>query len=162
MTTRQAAVAGYFYEADAGRLQQHVNQLLATEKTPGEVMPDLVNQCDVVIGNEEDADKVFGIKAPDADVIGGKVEAESYVYVLEEMAKRFSNLRMVATTLRGSLSASHNTWSAVLLCKEQDGSMTAYTAPTYDITHIVDRVGGGDSFMGGLIFGLDRYDDRPG
>ncbi|MBN1580871.1 MAG: sugar kinase [Anaerolineae bacterium] len=129
-------------------------------KTPGEVMPDLVSQCDVVIGNEEDAEKVFGIKAPDADVIGGKVKAESYVYVLEEMARRFPNVSMVATTLRGSLSASHNTWSAVLLCREADGTMTTYAAPTYDITHIVDRVGGGDSFMGGLICGLDRYQDR--
>ncbi len=129
-------------------------------KTPGEVMPDLVAQCDVVIGNEEDADRVFGIKAPQADVIGGKVDAESYIYVLQEMIRRFPNIKMVATTLRGSISASHNTWSAVLMVKGEDGAQTVYTGPSYDITHIVDRVGGGDSFMGGLIYALHRYDDK--
>lgn len=128
-------------------------------KEPGEVMPGLVAQCDVVIGNEEDADQVFGIKAPDADVIGGKVEAESYVYVLDEMMSRFPNIRMVATTLRGSISASHNTWSAVLMARA-DGGKSVYTAPTYQITPIVDRVGGGDSFMGGLIYGLKTYGDN--
>ena len=121
-------------------------------KTPGEVMPELVSYCDVVIGNEEDADKVFGIKAPEADVVAGKVEADKYRYVCEELAKRFSKLKTIAITLRGSMSASHNTWSGVLW----DGG-ESYTAPTYDITHIVDRVGGGDSFMGGLIYGLRTY-----
>ena len=123
-------------------------------KTQQEVMPALVEFCDVAIGNEEDADKVLGIKAPDADVIGGKVEAESYRYVCEEMARRYPSLKTVAITLRGSVSASHNTWSAVLW---KDGEF--YTGPQYDITHIVDRVGSGDSFMGGLIYGLRTYDD---
>ena len=123
-------------------------------KTQQEVMPALVEFCDVAIGNEEDADKVLGIKAPDADVIGGKVEAESYRYVCEEVARRYPSLKTVAITLRGSVSASHNTWSAVLW---KDGEF--YTGPQYDITHIVDRVGGGDSFMGGLIYGLRTYDD---
>jgi 2-dehydro-3-deoxygluconokinase len=124
-------------------------------KQPGEVMPELVSYCDVAIGNEEDADKVFGIKAPHADVTAGKVEAESYRSVCEELNKRFPNLHTIAITLRGSVSASHNTWSAILW---HDGSV--YTAPTYDITPIVDRVGGGDSFMGGLIYGLRMFDDR--
>ena len=123
-------------------------------KSAGEVMPDLVSQCDVAIGNEEDAEKVFGIKAPEADVTRGRVEAESYVYVCEELARRFPNLKTIAITLRGSLSASHNTWSAILW---QEGR--TFTAPTYDITPIVDRVGGGDSFMGGLIYGLKTYQD---
>ncbi len=126
-------------------------------KKPGEVMPDLVAQCHVLIGNEEDADAVFGIKAPNADVTKGKVDAEAYVYVLQALMQRFPNLNMAATTLRGSISASHNTWSAVLLNKNADGT-TIYTAPTYQITPIVDRVGGGDSFMGGLIYGLKTYD----
>ena len=131
-------------------------------KTPGEVMPDLVALCDVAIGNEEDADKVFGIKAPEADVTGGKVEADAYVYVCEKLVERFPNLKTVAITLRGSLSASHNTWSAILwTCPEQgrrdDGK--TYTAPKYDIVPIVDRVGGGDSFCGGLIYGLRTYDN---
>jgi 2-dehydro-3-deoxygluconokinase len=123
-------------------------------KTPGEVMPDLAALCDVAVGNEEDADKVFGIKASEADVTGGKVEAAAYVTVCEKLVERFPNLKMVAITLRGSISASHNTWSAILW---NDGR--TYTAPIYDITSIVDRVGGGDSFCGGLIYGLRTYDN---
>jgi len=125
-------------------------------KQPGEVMPDLVSYCDVAIGNEEDADKVFGIKAPDTDVTGGKVEADRYLYVCQGLNERFQNLKTIAITLRGSVSASHNSWSGVLW---QNGDF--YTAPTYDITHIVDRVGGGDSFMGGLIYGLRTFPDNP-
>ncbi|TKJ30128.1 MAG: 2-dehydro-3-deoxygluconokinase [Chloroflexi bacterium B3_Chlor] len=121
-------------------------------KTPREVMPDLVTHSDIAIGNEEDADKVFGIKAPETDVIAGRVEAEKYRYVCEEVARRFPNLKSIAITLRGSISASHNTWSGVLWDQAE-----FYVGPTYDITHIVDRVGGGDAFMGGLIYGLRTY-----
>ena len=125
-------------------------------KTPGEVMPELVSYCDVAIGNEEDADRVFGIRAPETDVVAGKVEADKYLTVCEELSRRFPNLKTIAITLRGSISASHNTWSGVLWDAGE-----FYTAPTYDVTHIVDRVGGGDSFMGGLIYGLLTYgDDR--
>ena len=125
-------------------------------KTPGEVMPELVSYCDVAIGNEEDADKVFGIRAPETDVVAGKVEADKYLTVCEELSRRFPNLKTIAITLRGSISASHNTWSGVLWDAGE-----FYTAPTYEVTHIVDRVGGGDSFMGGLIYGLLTYgDDR--
>ena len=123
-------------------------------KKAGEVMPDLVKWCDVAIGNEEDADAVFGIKAPETDVTSGKVEADHYRFVCEKMVERFPNLSKVAVTLRGSISASHNTWSGVLWDK---GSF--YTAPTYDIEYIVDRVGGGDSFVGGLVYGLLQYQD---
>ena len=121
-------------------------------KLAGEVMPEIVRHTDIAIGNEEDADKVFGIRAPDSDVNSGKVEAEQYRYVCEELHKRFPNLETIAITLRGSVSASHNTWSAVLW---QSGKF--FTAPTFGLTHIVDRVGGGDSFMGGLIYGLRTY-----
>jgi len=121
-------------------------------KKAGEVMQDLVAGCDVAVGNEEDAEKVFGITAPDADVTGGKVEAEQYRFVCEKLAERFPNLKTVAVTLRGSISASHNTWSGALW---QGGEF--YTAPVYDIVPIVDRVGGGDSFVGGLIYGLRTY-----
>jgi 2-dehydro-3-deoxygluconokinase len=124
-------------------------------KTPGEVMPDLVSHTDVAIGNEEDAAKVFGIHAPEVDVTKGNVEADAYTYVCEKLKERFPNLQTIAITLRGSLSASHNTWSAVLW---DDGDF--YSAPTYDIMPIVDRVGGGDSFMGGLIYGLLTYEDK--
>jgi 2-dehydro-3-deoxygluconokinase len=121
-------------------------------KTPGEVMPELVSYCDIAVGNEEDADKVFGIRAPEVDVIAGKVEAEKYRCVCEELEKRFPNLKTIGITLRGSISASHNTWSGVLWDQGE-----FYIAPTYDITHIVDRVGGGDSFCAGLIYGLRAY-----
>ncbi len=118
-------------------------------KKAGEVMPGLVEQCTVAIGNEEDADKVFGIRAKGVDVTAGRVEAEAYRSVCAQLAERFPRLEIIAITLRGSLSASHNTWSGVLW---ERGRL--YTAPTYDITHIVDRVGAGDAFVGGLIYGL--------
>jgi 2-dehydro-3-deoxygluconokinase len=124
-------------------------------KSASQVMPGLVRLCDVAVGNEEDADQVFGIQAPEADVTRGKVEAEAYTYVCNELAARFPGLHTIAITLRGSLSASHNTWSAILWAQGQ-----ILSAPIYDIAPIVDRVGGGDSFVGGLIYGLHAYQDR--
>jgi 2-dehydro-3-deoxygluconokinase len=124
-------------------------------KKASEVMPDLVAGCDVAIGNEEDAEKVFGIGAPAIDVTSGHVEAEAYVSVCDELIARFPKLKTVAVTLRGSKSASHNTWSAMM---KHEGAV--FTAPTYDVIPIVDRVGGGDSFMGGLIYGLTTYDNK--
>lgn len=121
-------------------------------KTASDVMPELVQYCDVAVGNEEDADKVFGIRAPESDVIAGKVEADKYRYVCQTLAERFPSLRIISITLRGSVSASHNTWSGVLWHQGE-----FYLGPCFDITHIVDRVGGGDSFMGGLIYGLRAY-----
>jgi 2-dehydro-3-deoxygluconokinase len=123
-------------------------------KEPLEVMPELVKYCDVVIGNEEDAEKVLGIKAPHTDITSGEINAENYRYVVEEMVRKYPNLKKVAITLRGSISASYNTWSALLY----DGN-DIYIGRKYDITPIVDRVGGGDSFMGGLIYGLLKYED---
>lgn len=117
-----------------------------------EVMPELVQYCQVAIGNEEDAEKVFGIHAPDTDVTAGKVQADKYQYVCAELAQRFPNLKTIAITLRGSVSASHNSWSGVLW---DCGAF--YTGNQYDLTHIVDRVGGGDAFSGGLIYGLRTY-----
>jgi 2-dehydro-3-deoxygluconokinase len=124
-------------------------------KQPGEVMEELVSYTDIAIGNEEDAAKVFGIHAPEVDVTKGNVEAEAYVHVCNKLKERFPSLKTIAITLRGSLSASHNTWSAILW---DNGEV--FTTPTYDITHIVDRVGGGDSFMGGLIHGLLTYESK--
>jgi len=123
-------------------------------KEPGEVMPALVEGCDVILGNEEDAEKHFGLHPDGADVTSGHVDAKSYLSVLKKLMEMFPRAKKVITTLRGSISASHNTWSGVLY----DGK-TLYEAPQYDITHIVDRVGGGDSFMGGLIYGLMTYPD---
>jgi 2-dehydro-3-deoxygluconokinase len=124
-------------------------------RKPVDVMSELVALCDVAIGNEEDAAQVFGIHAPDTDVTSGQVDATKYRAVCEGLEARFPNLSTVAITLRGSLSASHNTWSGMLWDQGQ-----VYVAPTYDITHIVDRVGGGDSFMGGLIYGLRTFDSK--
>ena len=115
-------------------------------------MQDLVALSDLAIANEEDADKVFGIKSPGSDVGAGKINAENYRIVCESLAKRFPNLKKIAITLRGSLSASQNTWSAVLW-----DSVQFLMAPTYSINYIVDRVGGGDAFAGGLIYGLRKF-----
>jgi 2-dehydro-3-deoxygluconokinase len=125
-------------------------------KKAGEVMPALVSLCDLVIGNEEDAEKVFGIEAPHSDITGGRVAAEQYLPVCQSLYERFPGLKRIAITLRGSLSASHNTWSGALW----DGG-TFYTAPQYEIAHIVDRVGGGDAFAAGLIYGLHTWQDDP-
>lgn len=125
-------------------------------KSANEVMSDLVCMCDVALGNEEDAEKVFNIRAPESDISAGKVDAGHYLYVCEKLAERFPLLKTISITLRGSLSASHNTWSGVLW---RNGEY--FCAPTYDILPIIDRVGGGDSFMGGLIYGLRKYPADP-
>ena len=122
-------------------------------KTAGEIMPDLVAGTDIILGNEEDAEKVLGIKPEGVDVTGGHVEGTAYESVSKQIMERFPRCKKVITTLRGSVNANHNSWSGVLW----DGKKL-YEAPTYQITHIVDRVGGGDSFMGGLIYGLLTYD----
>lgn len=118
------------------------------------IMSDLTSYCDIVLGNEEDAEKHFGIKPEGLDITtqGEHVKAEAFLSVCEQMMKRFPRAKKVITTLRGSISASHNTWAGVLY----DGS-TLFKTREYQITDIVDRVGGGDSFMGGLIYGLLTY-----
>ena len=125
-------------------------------KQAGEVMAELVGLCNLAVANEEDAEKVFGITSPDTDVAAGNVKAEKYRVVCEQMALRFPRLKTIAITLRGSLSASHNTWSAALW---QSGGF--YNAPIYNIPDIVDRVGAGDSFAAGLIFCLSRSGCDP-
>ena len=128
------------------------NKLWKWGKSAGEVMEGLVQHCDVILGNEEDADMVFGIKPEGVDVTAGHVEGAAFESVGKQLMKRFPKAKRVIITLRGSISASHNTWSGVLWNGKQ-----LFEAPTYQITHIVDRVGGGDSFMGGLIYGLIKY-----
>ncbi|MDE6451678.1 MAG: sugar kinase [Odoribacter sp.] len=123
-------------------------------KKASEVMPALVEGCDIILGNEEDAEKVFGIKPEGFDVTAtaGEVNAAEFESVCTQMMKRFPRARKVIITLRGSVNANHNTWGGVLF----DGNRL-FASRRYDITHIVDRVGGGDSFMGGLIYGLLTY-----
>ena len=123
-------------------------------KTAAEVMPALVECCDVILGNEEDAEKVFGIKPEgfDAAATGGVVEGARFESVCRQLQQRFPRAKKVVITLRGAVNADHNTWSGVLWNGKE-----LLKARTYDITDIVDRVGGGDSFMGGLIYGLLNY-----
>ncbi|PHN03746.1 sugar kinase [Flavilitoribacter nigricans] len=119
-------------------------------KEPNEVMPALVEGCDVILGNEEDAEKHFDIHPEGVDVTqGDTIDAQAYVSVGKQLMARFPRAKKVIVTLRGSISASHNTWAGVLYNGKE-----LLESRTYQITHIVDRVGGGDSFMGGLIYGL--------
>ncbi|PIE99355.1 MAG: 2-dehydro-3-deoxygluconokinase, partial [Paludibacter sp.] len=125
-------------------------------KKASEVMPQLVEGCDIILGNEEDAEKVFGIKPEGFDVTAtkGEVNSTQFESVCKQLQERFPRSKKVIITLRGSINANHNTWQGVLF------SDKLYNSKKYDITHIVDRVGGGDSFMGGLIYGLLTYTDN--
>jgi 2-dehydro-3-deoxygluconokinase len=118
------------------------------------IMTELTSYCDIILGNEEDAEKHFGIKPENLDITkqGHKINAEAFQSVCKQMMKKFPRAKKVITTLRGSISASNNTWAGVLY----DGKKI-YESPQYQIRPIVDRVGGGDSFMGGLIYGLLTY-----
>ena len=121
-------------------------------KTMGELMP----YVDVCIANEEDAKDVFGIEAEDTDISSGKLNHEGYISVARQLSQRFG-CKKVAITLRSSLSATINDWAAMIYSKDTD---KACFSTTYRI-HIVDRVGGGDSFGGGLIYSLlSDYDDQ--
>jgi len=115
----------------------------------GDVMAGIVAEADVLIGNEEDADKVFGIRAPGSAVAEGRVDAAGYASVASQLAARFPRLRTIAFTQRGSISASENTWSGVLWTPE-----AFHVAKSYRIAPIVDRVGAGDSFAAGLIHAM--------
>ena len=124
-------------------------------KKASEIMPQLVAGCDLILGNEEDAEKVFGIKPEGFDVekTGGEINAAQFESVCRQLMKKCPRARKIIITLRGSINANHNTWGGCLF------SDKLYQSRRYDITHIVDRVGGGDSFMGGLIYGLIAYPD---
>jgi len=121
-------------------------KLWSREKA-GEVMGSLMPYVDVVIANEEDAEQVFGIKAGDTDVEKAELDEEGYMEVARRLKENF-DFRYVAITLRESYSASDNGWSGLLY----DGT-TYYHSRRYTI-HVVDRVGGGDAFAAGLIYGL--------
>lgn len=120
---------------------------LWTREEAGRVMTELMTYVDVCIANEEDARDVFGIAAADTDINTGKISRTGYISVAEQLVERFG-FKKAAITLRGSLSASDNDWSGMLYSGGR-----AYFSPVYRM-HIVDRVGGGDSFGGGLIYAL--------
>lgn len=123
-------------------------KLWTTEKA-GKVMGELMKYVDVCIANEEDAEKVFGIHAANTDVTGGKISDEGYKDVARQLVERFG-CSHIAITLRESISASENDWSALLYDAKEDGF---FKSKKYHMT-IVDRVGGGDSFGGGLIYAM--------
>lgn len=116
-------------------------------------MEKLMQYVDVCVANEEDADKVFGIRARGTDVTGGKLDRDGYIEVAKQLTERFG-FRAVAVTLRESLSAFDNVWSAMLYSEGEAAFSKKYPV------HIVDRVGGGDSFCAGVIYGMLNGFDR--
>lgn len=121
-------------------------------KSASEVMPLLARLTDVCIANEEDCQKALSIHV-DIDVESGSLEREKYSELAERVLATYPQMKMIAITLRESKNASHNDWSACL----HDGK-EFLLSKRYEITHIVDRVGGGDSFAGGLIYGLCTFE----
>ncbi len=117
-------------------------------KQAREFMPELFRLTDIGIANEEDCQAALGIQV-DVDVHSGKLEREQYQKLTDKVLGDYPNLKMLAVTLRESFSASHNGWAACLNDRSQ-----FLVSRRYDVTHIVDRVGGGDCFAGGLIYGL--------
>ena len=118
-----------------------------------EVMRELVRYVDVGIANEEDCQKSLGISS-DADVESGELARSTYERLSAAVLEEFPDMSTIAITLRESLSADRNGWAACL--RDAGGFITSRR---YEITDIVDRVGGGDSFASALIYGLNRYDD---
>lgn len=126
---------------------------LWTSEKADQVMSRLMKYVDVCIANEEDAEKVFGIKASDTDVTSGAINHQGYIEVAKQLKERF-NFKYVAITLRESISASDNMWAAMLYDEK------AHFSKKYAL-RIVDRVGGGDSFGAGLIYALlNQYNSQ--
>lgn len=120
-------------------------------KAASEVMPEIVKLADICIANEEDCQKALNIQV-DIDVESGNLKREKYSELAERVLATYRNLKMLAATLRESKNASHNGWSACLHTGKE-----FLLSRKYDITHIVDRAGGRDSFAAGLIYGLTRF-----
>ena len=114
-------------------------------------MNEIITYVDVAVGNEEDFQKSLGIKA-DVDVESGKLDTEKYKSLTETVLSRYPHLKKVAITMRESYSADHNGWSAVLNNRDE-----FLVSRKYDIKDIVDRLGGGDAFAAGLIYGFNTY-----
>lgn len=122
-------------------------------KKASEVMAELAKYVDVAIANEEDVQKSLGITA-DVDVSSGELSREKYRELGDKVLAAYPDMKMIAITLRESHSADWNGWAACL-----NNRTHFYVSKKYEIRNIIDRVGGGDSFAGGLIYGLNKYDD---
>lgn len=131
----------------------HRKNLWNYGKSAPQVMGELVSYVDTLIANEEDCQNSLGITIGSHDVEEGQIDLKAYEAIAREVKARYPGLQRVAITLRRSLSADRNTWQACLL----EGS-SFFVSRAYDVSDIVDRVGAGDSFCGGLIYGLNRYD----
>ena len=123
-------------------------------KSAVEVMSELVKYVDVCIANEEDCQKTLGISV-EVDVEKGELETEQYMELTKKVLDSYPQMKLIAITLRESKSADHNDWSACLNDRSE-----FYLSRKYSITDIVDRVGGGDAFSAGLIYGLENYDNK--
>jgi 2-dehydro-3-deoxygluconokinase len=130
------------------------SKLWKHEGNRNEIMTELTSYSDIILGNEEDTEMHFGIKPEGLDITtqGNEMNSEAFLSVCNQMMKKFPRAKKIIITLRGSISASHNSWAGILY----DGKKM-YESIQYQITDIVDRIGGGDSFMGGLIYGFLNY-----
>lgn len=143
-SVRRAQAAGLTVSCDLN----YRKNLWKWGKTARETMPDFVQSADVLIANEEDVQAALGLEAA-VDVHSGELDRGQYRKLAGRVLSAYPNLRAIAITLRESVSASHNRWSACL----SDGK-NFLTSRRYEITHIVDRVGAGDCFAAGLIYGM--------
>jgi len=123
-------------------------------KSAPEVMTEIARYVDVAIANEEDVQKSLGIEI-DVNVESGKLDTDKYRILSDKVLEAYPNMKMIAITLRESKSADINGWAACLNDREK-----FYLSRKYEINDIIDRVGGGDAFAGGLIYGLTHYDDK--
>ena len=123
-------------------------------KTASEVMRELAKYVDVAIANEEDVQKSLGITV-DVDVASGELDREKYRKLGDKVLEQYPDMKLIAITLRESHSADWNGWAACLNDREH-----FYVSKKYEIRDIIDRVGGGDSFAGGLLYGLNHYEDK--
>ncbi len=165
-SVRQAQAAGLTVSCDLnfrGKLWRWAAKA-STRELAQRTMREVLPYVDVLIANEEDCGDVLDIRAAGADIHSGQLDTSRYPDVARQVVQQFPNIKLVATTLRESVSASHNNWGAMLFEAEQDA---AHFSPRqngvyepYEIRNIVDRVGGGDAFAAGLIFGL-TCDDYP-
>lgn len=130
------------------------NKLWNYGKTPIEVMPELIKNCNILIGSEFNIRKMLDIALSDEQLTSDRNQTERNQKIMKKVMKKYPNLEFVGFTMRDSISSSHNTLSGLLYDRNE-----TYSSPTYDIDFIVDRVGGGDAFNAGLLYGLLKFKD---